>query len=170
MYNLSFCAFLGDATVKTFSSVNQMKLTLCFGYLRNSVLVRTRTTQPVCCSEFLSTPFLNAFQTQLSMHNGMHSANAIPVSRAISLKLLCVPGLFSWLWTNCSTFSIFSAPLHNGRLPLPVFLALDPVSSMVLSRGFYGHTWWRSLRHQIPQGGFFCKDGGREISYYARNF
>src|ERR1043165_6902532 len=41
-YSLSFCRLMGGATVKSFSSVNQMKMTTDAGYFFSSCLARTR--------------------------------------------------------------------------------------------------------------------------------
>src|SRR3954470_14262925 len=41
-YSLSFCRLIGGATVKSFSSVNHMKLTTDAGYFFSSCLVWTR--------------------------------------------------------------------------------------------------------------------------------
>src|ERR1043165_9166566 len=41
-YSLLFCRLMGGATVKSFSSVNHMKLTTYAGYFFSSCLARTR--------------------------------------------------------------------------------------------------------------------------------
>src|ERR1043165_4603713 len=87
-YSLSFCRLMGKATVKSFSSVKQMKLTTDAGYFFSSCLARTRRVSLFaavsCCAGF----FLKQTCYRSSWIMRWTDDLSMPVSRAICLTVL----------------------------------------------------------------------------------
>jgi len=95
-YMRSTCGFLGVATVNTFSSVNQMKLTSLSEYFFSNSSERTayKSCIVVRFRQFLGTTHLEAFQSQVAMNNSHDgglshtSLSGYLSGRSMSLRLV----------------------------------------------------------------------------------
>src|ERR1044072_780502 len=88
VYSLSFCRLMGGATVKSFSSVNQIKLTADAGYFFSSYLARTRRGRLVAAVSSFSRSFLKQTSCRSLWIMRWTDDLSMPVSCTICLTVL----------------------------------------------------------------------------------
>ena len=96
-YTRSFWLLVGRATVKIFSSVKTIKLTRLAGYLANSWWARCSRATLFASVSCVARCFLKHRKRKSFFKFRLTVSGEIPVSRAISHCVKCVPGLSSWL-------------------------------------------------------------------------
>jgi len=133
-YRRSLCGFLCEDTVKTFSSVNQIKFTLSSGNICSSFLAHCRRTarfdQVSCCTR--------RFFTHCRLRSSWTMRSMDDFGTQISLEIWrmerCVCGCPSWLRTCSSTDDTLSSVRADLGLPLPFFRSVVPVSRCFFRR------------------------------------
>lgn len=129
---LSLCRSVRGATIKTFSSENQMKLTACLGYLFNSCFAYTSHDNLLVSvkswAHFFSKHFSFKSFWMMSNTNDLE----ISVSCAIWQTVWWVPGRLSWLNTSSSIRRMLSVVL-----PPTAKLPFDDAICVSLSQRFF---------------------------------
>ena len=129
-YSLSSCMLMGGATVKSFSSVNQMKLTTDARYLFSSCLARTRRVILFASVSSCDYFFLKYCRRRSLWMMRWTDDLWMFLSHAIYLTVLWVHGASSWLSTSSSTSAMFVLLCPVRPLPPPCLFSADPLSSI----------------------------------------
>ena len=132
----SFWALLGAATVRSFSSVNQIKFTVAAGYRLSSFRQQSRRTFLLASVNSWTLRFLWHFSCKLFLMILLTDVRDIPTCLAICLCEEWDCGASSWLNTRSSTWSMTSSVRAHLDQPLPGLWWISPIISILRIRWF----------------------------------